>query len=413
MLKRSKWYIIGSVALGLLFLWGVGHLLVLRTRGGDMYPPYSSLRADPLGTMAFYQSLANLKGLTVSRHYQSLGRLQSSHDTTLFYLGTPAKTLFSSYRGQGDGWDHQLQRLTSNGARVVISLIPPRQKKALKFRPSEQKPKPGASKAKNGSLQADQTPMPPFGNLTLKSDATLKKADGARLAPGIRQADAPYPTQIPWHSTWYFDVGASPWRVLYQIRNRPVMIQQPMGDGMVILLTDAFLLSNEALRDARHPQFLVGLLGSNAQIVFDEAHLGINKRPGVAALARQNRLHWPLAGIIVLVLLYIWKNAMPLTPPPQSDEWTTPSATAGSFRLNRASQDYTQGLISLLDRHLGKSKILKTYVDQWLQTLPRNQTPCDAKIKRIQALFNPDGALVDGIDEAEAYHRIYIIISEK
>ncbi len=399
--------------MGLLFVWGVGHLLVLRTRGGDMYPPYSSLRADPLGTMAFYESLANLKGLTVIRHYESLGRLKSGHDTTLFYLGTPAKTLFSSYRRQSDDWGRELRRLTSDGARVVISLIPPRKKKALKFQPLNPKPKPGASKAKTDSLQADQTPLPPFRNLALKYDARLKKADGARLAPGMRQEDAPYPTQIPWHSTWCFDLGDSPWRVLYQVRNRPVMIQQPMGDGMVILLTDTFLLSNEALRDKRHPQFLVGLLGSNARIVFDEAHLGINRRPGVAALARQNRLHWPLGGIIVLALLYIWKNATSLTPPPKSEESMGPSANASAFRLNRASQDYTQGLISLLDRHLGKSKILKTYVDQWLQTLPRNQAPSEAQIKRIQALFDEKGALVDGMDEAAAYHRIYTIISEK
>ena len=40
-----------------LFVLGVIYLFLLRFEAGDVYPPYSSLRADPLGTMAWYESL--------------------------------------------------------------------------------------------------------------------------------------------------------------------------------------------------------------------------------------------------------------------------------------------------------------------------------------------------------------------
>ena len=36
--------------------------MVLRFESGDVYPVYSSLRSDPLGTRAFYDSLEDLEG---------------------------------------------------------------------------------------------------------------------------------------------------------------------------------------------------------------------------------------------------------------------------------------------------------------------------------------------------------------
>ena len=42
------------------------HLFQLRFEQGDIYPAYSSLRADPLGTKVFYESLETLPGLSVA-----------------------------------------------------------------------------------------------------------------------------------------------------------------------------------------------------------------------------------------------------------------------------------------------------------------------------------------------------------
>jgi len=58
------------------FALGVIRLFQMRFDAGDIYPPYSSLRADPLGVKVFYESLQNLPGLSVSRFFQRNSKLQ-------------------------------------------------------------------------------------------------------------------------------------------------------------------------------------------------------------------------------------------------------------------------------------------------------------------------------------------------
>src|SRR2546425_6364856 len=70
-----------------VFGLGIGRLFQLRFESGDVYPPYSSLRADPLGTKAFFESLENLRGLTVQRFIQPLEKLREGRDRTLFVFG--------------------------------------------------------------------------------------------------------------------------------------------------------------------------------------------------------------------------------------------------------------------------------------------------------------------------------------
>ena len=56
------------MALGLVlavFVAGLILLFRLRLGQGDVFPAYSSLRADPLGTLALHDSLAQLPGARV------------------------------------------------------------------------------------------------------------------------------------------------------------------------------------------------------------------------------------------------------------------------------------------------------------------------------------------------------------
>ena len=47
-----------AVATGIaLFFYAVIHIMLLRYERGDLYPPYSTLRTDPLGARAFYEAL--------------------------------------------------------------------------------------------------------------------------------------------------------------------------------------------------------------------------------------------------------------------------------------------------------------------------------------------------------------------
>jgi len=51
----------------------------LRFQSGDIYPAYSSFRADPLGTKALYESFNRL--LAVEQNFKPLLRMESGRDT--------------------------------------------------------------------------------------------------------------------------------------------------------------------------------------------------------------------------------------------------------------------------------------------------------------------------------------------
>ena len=57
-----------------LFLYGVITLLIMRFQVGDVYPPYSSYRSDPLGTKAFYEALNLLPDGRGNGRFAAAGR---------------------------------------------------------------------------------------------------------------------------------------------------------------------------------------------------------------------------------------------------------------------------------------------------------------------------------------------------
>src|ERR1700693_4325418 len=60
------------------FIWGLEQVVVGPLETGEAYPPYSSLRSDPLGAKALYESLAALPDLQVGRLYKARSTLGDS-----------------------------------------------------------------------------------------------------------------------------------------------------------------------------------------------------------------------------------------------------------------------------------------------------------------------------------------------
>src|SRR5437016_9305442 len=56
-----------AFALLAILVWGLEQVAVAPLETGEVYPAYSSLRSDPLGAKALYESLAALPDLTVER----------------------------------------------------------------------------------------------------------------------------------------------------------------------------------------------------------------------------------------------------------------------------------------------------------------------------------------------------------
>ena len=102
----------------LVLVSGVVHLFILRFQSGDVYPAYSSLRSDPLGARALYESLQNFDDLAVSRNYHVLHSVKLESDTTFLFLGASSP----GYDSVPEKWVHVFDRLTQSGGRLVVSV---------------------------------------------------------------------------------------------------------------------------------------------------------------------------------------------------------------------------------------------------------------------------------------------------
>ena len=96
-----------------VFAVGLTELFLLRFESGIDYPEYSSLRSDPRGAMALFESLSSMPGLEVSRNLKPAETLKDSQ-ATIFFLGVKS--------GRGV---EAASKLASGGARVVIGHLHP------------------------------------------------------------------------------------------------------------------------------------------------------------------------------------------------------------------------------------------------------------------------------------------------
>jgi len=118
--RRSRIHLALFLVLLACFGAGVVHLFHLRFEGGDVYPPYSSFRADPLGTRALYESLDRLEQVSCRRNLTPLKKLGQGEGRTLWILGVEPWDLLYE---EADTL-RSLEGFMATGGRLVISLRP-------------------------------------------------------------------------------------------------------------------------------------------------------------------------------------------------------------------------------------------------------------------------------------------------
>lgn len=405
---------IGTVALILLcisLLVGVIHLFILRFQTGDIYPAYSSLRSDPLGTRAFYDSLENFNEFEVQRNFHFLHSLKVGPDAVWFYLGTD----IPGYDRIPERVSQDLDRVTESGGRLVVSYLPVHKKN--ESTPSSEKEDVGADpqesqtakerRSQNQTQDQEPTTAPEDDSDKLKDDSLKKKAPEEKLVSikehwgfgfsynqnlPVKDTDQKYlaieatalrpdlSAAISWHTNLYFEVFDDSWQTLYTVDEKPVIIERPMGKGTLVLCADSYFISNEALRSERHSQLLVWLLGGHSRIIFDESHLGIYKHPGVAGLLRNYGFHWFFGALALLALLFVWKSAVSFVPPRKED-------------LSREAEvvsekDSTQGLVALLRRNISGRKILQVCGQEWEQTFKSDQRIRSGAVEHMRSIVH-------------------------
>ena len=377
--------VIAVAALAALFLYGVAQLFVLRYEKGDVYPPYSTLRSDPLGAKGIYEALDRLPELAATRNFGPLPRLRPATPITLIYAGVTHRAYWESRELSA------FNALVRGGTRAVFAFAPvenapvsaddkradeeARAKKqearkaakklkgkklGAKSRDAEKK-SPADAKGEEEDDEPENNPAISFGDVAqrwgfafdyLPADQEYESDREAMLADEKSKLEP----AISWHTALCFKDLKPEWKVLYECDGQPVVIERRLGRGSIVLAADSYFLSNEAMRNERHPQLLAHLFDGPPALVFDEEHLGVRDAPGIASLARKYRLHGVVAGILLIALLFVWKNSARFIPAYRDD------ACDADIVLGKES---SAGFINLLRRTIQPADILSFCLAEW------------------------------------------------
>ncbi len=346
--KPALWPLV--ILFAALFVWGAWEATISPIASGEVYPPYSSLRTDPLGAKALYESLAELPGLQVSRSYKE--RASIDPGKVLLVLGVDSPSWAVSKKETLDEYEMLLDR----GGRLVLAFVP-----AHPIRTPES----------TGALQKQWDVRPIFSEPSGDSAAS----------------------DIPKQSALSFAAGPA-WTVLESDGDRAEIVERALGRGTVVLIADGFPLSNQGLAEtgagdaspARSADLIAKILGPARSVVFDENHFGIAETGSVATLARKYRLEGALAVLLLVAALFIWRNASSFLPPPDS-----------SREESTAGRDSREGLAALMRRSIPEKDLLAVCFAQWQRSGdPRGSEQTQYEVERAIELHS-------GRDPVEAY----------
>jgi hypothetical protein len=362
------------IALGVAFGW----IFQLRLGGGDVYPEYSSLRADALGTKALYEALALTPGFGVDRDYHPLEKL-SPRPRLILLPGL----FWQNWRQVPAAQLAALNSAAGGGARVVLAFRADekREERDEEGRPvySDEEKKDEIKKAKTKKddakkenkaeektdkkakdlrrLAEDKIKLKELAKewgVTLKQRWLIAKTDQAELVPGV---EAGLPAALTWHSDVYFstptDLG---WRVLYRRAGEAVLLEKKIGRGSLVLAADAYFLSNESVNKDRATSLLTWLVGDQRHLTVVESSLGVLEDNGVGFLARRYGLGGAMALIALLGILYAWRRMVEFMP-------VVETSAEGDGEL--LAYEPAAGFTTLLRRSLGPGAVLQACVEEW------------------------------------------------
>jgi hypothetical protein len=370
------------VVLAAAFFAALWRLFDLRFSTGDVYPPASTFRADPLGARAFHDSLTLLPDRGVRRLLEPVRRVGNGADTTLFLLGVSP---------DNDGWldrrtARELDDFLVQGGRLVVTftdLSEPLDK--AYFSATNRIVRVNSST----NFVEDPGRLILAGHFGFELGAVQPMRDSNGVAQAVSaevttNGPATLPRELAWHSTLRLtQFSGAGWRVFYAHEGDAVLAARPVGKGLLIVATDSWFHSNEALRSDRATPLLAWLVGPNRRIIFDETHLGTELAPGIMTLARRYRLHGLSAGLLLLAALYVWRQTTSLVPRLAPTEDSEDVVTA---------RDSATGFVNLLRRSVAPADVVALCFTGWRKSVGVLRPDLSRKLADMQDVINLEAA---------------------
>ena len=291
-------------AMVLLLALGAFQIFRIRLVSGEIYPAWSSLRSEPDGTRLLFDSLAATGRAVTARKYKTPG-LEPERNATMLYLGFSPASLI---RASGDDLD-EFENAARSGNRVVVALDPG-------YWLASPKEETGSALAKRWGVRVERVP----GN-SESTELFFNKADG-----------------------WTKDAA---------VNGRSVIIERVFGAGSIVLASSSGMFSNQTLATNRNSSLLLRLIGTNARVVFDESHLGVQETGSVLGLIHKYRLDGAMLGLLAIAIVFVWSHSAGFPP------------AASNFHPSTPGQDARSGLAQLLRRQIPASRVVEACVFEW------------------------------------------------
>jgi hypothetical protein len=320
-----------AILLAVGFAAAVVYLFGVEFAAGDVYPEYSSLRADPKGAKLLLDSLARIPGISAERSYLPMEFLPEDQATVLL-LGLDPET----FAKDPAPYLKTIEKLSARGNRVVVAL------------------------------QWDQ-------------DRDFPAADALTALWHVSFGLDPRRQ----HPYLYF-AEARDWTVLESIGAKLLAIERPFGRGSVVLLAASEDFNNESTAAGDRLKTVSAAIGPNRRILFDEPHLGIAESGSVVGLARRFHLMGMAFGLALCAALFIWKNATVFPPPAvflPASVFPPASATQSAAQPrapNLSGRTSLSGLLTLLRRHIPADEVAAICWREWTAAHRPEVTPARA-----------------------------------